>query len=76
MDIIASSILSPYDVDKTLNSILKIPSFHTLASQFSRNGHDTMGEIAQQKLVDDELIPPFWWQFFCPSLAGHTDQTP
>ena len=40
-----------YDIDKTHNSILKIPWFHTPSSHFSRNGRDTMGNISKQKLA-------------------------
>ena len=46
MDIVGSSITSTYVADKTQNSILKISLFH-----------DTMGEIAEQKLV---RIISFW----------------
>ena len=50
LDIVSSSIISIYDVNKMQNSILKIPLFHTPAPHFSRNGHDTMGDISKQKL--------------------------
>ena len=51
MDILVSSVTSMYEADKTQNSIIKVTWFHTPAFHFLRNGHDTMGEIAEQKLV-------------------------
>ena len=33
-----------------------------------QHGHDTMGNISEQNIGDDELIPRFWWKlFFHPS---------
>ena len=51
LDIIASNINSTYDVNKTQNSILNMPWFHTPASHFSRNRYDTMGEISKQNMA-------------------------
>ena len=64
LDIIASSIISTYDIDQTQNSILKIHWFHTPASHFSRNGHDTMGDIAKWKLSTKILFHIFCGRFF------------
>ena len=50
LDIVDSSIISTYDIDKMQNSILNMPLFHTPASHFSRKGNDTMGNIDKQKL--------------------------
>ena len=65
--IVASSKNYRYDVNKTQNSILKIPWFHTPASHFSRNRHDTMGDIADQKLA---TIKPF--RIFGGIFSAHT----
>ena len=51
VDIVASGIISMYDVNKTHNSILKTPWFHTLASHYSRNRHDTIGDIAKKNIM-------------------------
>ena len=51
MYIIASSIISTYDVDKKQNVILKIPWFQTPASHFSRNWHENTGELFEQKVM-------------------------
>ena len=51
LDIVASSINYTYDVNKMKNSILKIPWFHTSASNFSQNGQDTIGDIPEHKLA-------------------------
>ena len=48
MYILASIIISTYDVNKTYNSILKVPWFQTPESHLSLNIHDTMGDIAEQ----------------------------
>ena len=66
MDILASSIISTHDVDKTQNSILKVPWFHTPASHFSRNRNDTMGKIAERKLP---MVDSFW--IFSGSFFAH-----
>ena len=70
LDIVASSIIYTYDVNKTQNSIPKITWCHTPASHSSRNGHDTMGNIAKKKICDDRLILHLWWQFFAHLLTG------
>ena len=74
LDILASSIISTYDVDKAHNSIIKMPLFHAPASHFSRIGHDTRGEISDQKLATTNSFR-ILVEFFCPPLAWHTDQT-
>ena len=51
LDIVSSSIIYTYDVNKTQNNILKVPWFHTPNSHFSRNRHDTVGNIADKKLA-------------------------
>ena len=50
LDIVASFIVSTYDIDKRQNGILKMPLFHTPASHFSLNVHDTMGDINEQAM--------------------------
>ena len=40
------------------NIILKVPLFHTPASHFSRNRHDTMGEIAELNWLECEIKVP------------------
>ena len=50
MDIVASSVVSTYDINKTQNGILEIPWFHTPASHFLRNGHDNTGKIVEWKM--------------------------
>ena len=45
-----------YDADNIQNSILKMPGFYTSASHFSRNGHDTAGNVDKQKLTTTELF--------------------
>ena len=58
-----------YDIDKTQNSTLKIPWFHTPASHFSRNGHDTMDKIFDWKLATTNIFCIFGGCFFAhPSL--------
>ena len=74
LDIVASSITSMYDINKTKNSILKIPWFHTPVSIFSRNGHDNMGKINKWKLTTTKWFRIFGG-IFCPSLNWKTDQT-
>ena len=64
MDIVASSMVPTYNVDKMQNSILKVPLFHTPASHSSQNGHDTMGKINEQKLVMKESLRIFGGSFF------------
>ena len=49
LDIVAYSIISTHDVDKTHISILNIPLFHTTVSRFLLNGYDIMGKIGKQK---------------------------
>ena len=67
LDIIASSIISTYDVDKTQNIILKVPLFHTPASNFSRNVHDTMCKITKKKLATRDSLRFFGGGYFaCP----------
>ena len=68
MDAVASSIISMYGVDKTQNSILKVPLFHILASDFSRNRHGTMGDIAKRKLVITDSLHIFGSSFFAHPL--------
>ena len=55
-DIVASDIISAYDVNKKQNSILKLPWLHTPDSHFSRNGYDTARENFEQKI---EMIDSF-----------------
>ena len=38
-----------YDLNKTQNIIIKVPWFHTPASNFSQNTHDTMVKITKRK---------------------------
>ena len=52
------------------NSILNIPWFHTPASHFSRNGHDTMGDISEQKLAATDSFRIFGGSFFAHSSPG------
>ena len=59
LDIVASSMTYMYDINKTKNSILKIPWFHTPVSIFSRNGHDNMGNIYKWKLTTTKWFPIF-----------------
>ena len=61
--IVSSSIISMYDINKTQNSILKMPWFHTLASHFSQNGHDTIGNISEWKLAMTNLFCIFGGNF-------------
>ena len=70
LDVIASSIISTYDIDKTQNSIRKIPWFHTPISYFSLNGHDTMGDISEWKLAMRNLFRIFGGSFFAHTLPG------
>ena len=49
LDIVNSRKISTRDVNKTHNSILNIPWFHTLDSPFPQKEHDIMGEIFKQK---------------------------
>ena len=51
LDIVASSIISTSDTNKIQNDILKLTWFHTPASYFLLNGHDTMGYIVEQNLA-------------------------
>ena len=60
--------MSTYDIDKTHNSTLKIPWFHTPASQFSQNGHYTMGKIAEWKMVTMNIFRIFRGIFFAYPL--------
>ena len=53
-----------YDVDEMQNGILKIPWFHTPASHFSRNVHDTMSNISDQKMETMALLCIFGGSFF------------
>ena len=64
MDILASSLIYMYGVDKTHNSILNMPLFHTPASHLSRNGHYTMGKIYEWKLATTNLFRIFGGRFF------------
>ena len=64
MDIVASSIIYTHDVDQTQSSILKVPWFHTPASNFPRNWHDTMGNIYEQKLAMKDSFRIFGGSFF------------
>ena len=59
MDIIASSIISTYYVNKTHNSILKVPWFHAPGSHFSKYIYDTMGNISEQKLAKVDSFRTF-----------------
>ena len=51
MDIVASGVNYMIDVDKTQNIILNIPWFHTPASHFSRNLHETVGNIDKKQMA-------------------------
>ena len=64
MNIVYSSIISTYDIDKMNNGILKVPLFHTLASHFSQNGNDTIGNISEQNLVTTDSFRFFGGNFF------------
>ena len=64
LDIVAASTYSTYDVDTTQNSILQIPLFHTPASHYSRNGHDTIDKIAKQKIVMTDSFYIYSGSFF------------
>ena len=48
---------------RTQNIILKIPWFYTPASRFSRNRHDTMGDISEQKMTNTEPFCVFGGSF-------------
>ena len=65
---ISPCISSTYDIDKTNNIILKIPLFYTPASHFSRIVHDTMGDIAEQKLTTMNSFCVFGVSFFAHPL--------
>ena len=69
MDIIASSIIYVYNVDKMQISILKVPWFHTPASHFQQNRYDTMGNISEQNLEMTDSFRIFGGSFlFIPCL--------
>ena len=74
MDIVASIIISVYVADKTQNSILKMPWFHTPASHFSQNRHCTISNIAKQQL---EMTASLWIvvAVSCPFIFWNADQT-
>ena len=80
MDIVAFGLflrMTSINLEWYLKDTLISPVTYSNLS-FSQNGHDTMIEIVQicqAKTGDDELIPRFWWHFFRPFLARHTDQT-
>ena len=59
--IVDSGMFPTYDVDKTHNSIVKIP---LLASRFLQNGHDTLGEISKQKLATTNSFHILGGSFF------------
>ena len=63
LDIVASGILSTYDIDKTQNSTLNIPWFHTPAFNLSWNGHATMGNISEWKLARTKILRIFGGSF-------------
>ena len=60
LDIVASIIFSTHYFYQTQNSFLKIPWFHTPASNFSQKGHDTIGDISKKK----------WQRKIIPHLVG------
>ena len=53
-----------YDVNKIQNSILKVPWFHTPASFFPRNAHDTMDDVVKQKLATVNSLRVFGDNYF------------
>ena len=69
LDIVVSTIISMYDVDKTYNSILKVPWFHTPASHFFTKWTWHHGRYFRAKNYNDRLITHFWWQFFAHFLS-------
>ena len=70
LDIVSSSIIYKYDINKTQNIILNMPWFYTPASHFSRQGNDTMGKIAEQKLAMTSLLYIFGGICFSRPLPG------
>ena len=68
LDILASSIIYKYDINKTQNIIRKISLFHTPASRFLQNGHDTMGEFAEKKLAKTDSFHILGCSFFAHPL--------
>ena len=76
-DNLSSSIISTYDANRMQNSTLKIPWFHTPASHFSQNGHDTMGDISKNKLamtdsfrIYGDILLPFYCLQYWPSTIS------
>ena len=63
LDIVSSSIIYTYDVNKTQNSILMIPWFHIPTSNSLRNGHKTMGKVAKQKMATTNSFRIFYGSF-------------
>ena len=70
LDIVASSIIYTYDVDKTHNSIQKIPCLHKPASHYSLNRHDPMNNTVEQKLATTKSIRIFGGSFFAHPLPN------
>ena len=74
LDIVASSITSMYDINKTQNSILKIPWFHTPFSIFHETDMPPWTRLTS-KNWQQRTYYTFLVAFFCPFLAWQNDQT-
>ena len=74
LDIVASSIKYIYYVNKTHNSILNAPWFHTPASHFYETEIPPWA-IFPSKNGKDELITHFWWHFLPISCLTYRPKT-